>query len=728
MEAVTKLCTVLVATSLLFLVVGCSDRENPVSPQGPAFAVDPTSGTDGVMEGSGSGSFIGTPVPLTEAFRTEVNGDYVAAGVSMRGTGSGNIEISLPAGSQIERAFLYWSVMRSSFTNALATGTFNATPITGTLIGTTGDPCWSRTAIHNFKADVTAFAVAGTNTLSDFATSATVAGSLLEGASLVVVYRNSGEPFREIVFREGAVSFTLPPPVGTTFTSFTAAGTGTKTTFIVADGQRNVPGLNSRIFIDGTEIANHILNGADPPPGSQFWDTETRNISSFVPSGDTDVTVAIESSSDDGFFFDCLTWVAQVVSVISPLTFDWPMDQPITIAQDFNCFSCLLARPDWFHTGIDHCPSSGCDVGPAVKAAANGQVLLIVTTTDRQNTWCDGTVDDLTRLSETANRGFGNAVVIRHASDLYSLYGHLDCIDKSLGQRFVAFLDDRDNIVSIARGSLLGKMGHSSQANRTDATFAPHVHFETKKVTMPGDPDLLLGRERECSRGRRGCVGYTPDLPADRPEYAGSGGDAQPSAVEYVDPMLLIHPPEDENAVALDVIGPSGVFLRPGPLYEIPFNELPRDARIVAFRRTLRDAQDWYQVHLAVPVGVTNAPTLNDGIEGWVAASLVEPVGALLVQATADDVEILAGPRGRVSNPASGRNSRPPPRRIARAWQGQVFIVVALDEREGSCEIPPDPGPPEIKTWYQIFVGNLRLSTGAVQKGWVCEDFVRIFP
>ncbi len=71
-----------------------------------------------------------------------MQGDYVAAGVGMRNVGGGTISIALPAGSTIERAFLYWSIVRTPAGVAPNTGTLNGAPIAGALVGTSGSPCW----------------------------------------------------------------------------------------------------------------------------------------------------------------------------------------------------------------------------------------------------------------------------------------------------------------------------------------------------------------------------------------------------------------------------------------------------------------------------------------------------------------------------------------------------------------------------------------------------------
>jgi protocatechuate 3,4-dioxygenase beta subunit len=195
--------------------------------------------------------------------------------------------------------------------SSLAAGTFNGTAITGTLVGSTDAPCWPPlTTIFTFRADVTGLVTDGVNTVS-LASGAAGAPPLLEGASLVVIFSNPAFPSTDVIVQDGAVTFANPPEVPTLFSPIPSFGTSQQatTTWIVADGQgKNNPGLINRILVNGTQFASPVLNGAGP--GTPYWDTRTDDISAFVPTGTTSVTVAIESTNGD-----CLTWVAQVVAV-----------------------------------------------------------------------------------------------------------------------------------------------------------------------------------------------------------------------------------------------------------------------------------------------------------------------------------------------------------------------------------------------------------------------------
>ncbi|MDP2674439.1 MAG: DUF3344 domain-containing protein [Dehalococcoidia bacterium] len=265
---------------------------------------------------SNTGTVIGTPVPLAQTYAVEQKGDYVSAGVGMRGSGppgGGTITLpALPGTATVTKAFLYWAVMNSTVTPSLDDGIINGNAITGTLIGTTADPCWTSyaTAIHNYVADVTSYVVPGANVLTGFASGGMpiITPPLLEGASLVVVYSDPTAARKDIIIHEGAVTFSAPPAEATVFSGFSAAAGTTKTTYVVADGQ---PGLRNRTLVDGTETADFTPQGGGP--GSDYWNTVTQDISAFVPPADTSVSVELESLNFGGY--DCLTWVAQVLSV-----------------------------------------------------------------------------------------------------------------------------------------------------------------------------------------------------------------------------------------------------------------------------------------------------------------------------------------------------------------------------------------------------------------------------
>jgi hypothetical protein len=285
--------------------------------------------------------------PLSEYWRGTVQGDYVAAGVGMRNIGSGDINITLPPGSTIHKALLYWAVImpitvdgepqKDNFINNVAPPKLNGTPITSTHIGTAGVPCWIGDVTVAFRADVTNIAVDGVNTLTDFPSGRTDnshPGSdplilpLLEGATLVVVFTNPNYDLNTVVVRDGAVTFSGPPFIFNDLGNYTAvvgsnpADQIAATTYIMADGQANgqndqaafnfvitagpgsAPPLKTADAFDGADGHANV----DPVIG--LWDTLNVDVSSFFPPAAAQSAIAGVSSQ-----IDCLTWCAQVLSV-----------------------------------------------------------------------------------------------------------------------------------------------------------------------------------------------------------------------------------------------------------------------------------------------------------------------------------------------------------------------------------------------------------------------------
>ncbi|HEY0770475.1 MAG TPA: peptidoglycan DD-metalloendopeptidase family protein [Sphingobacteriaceae bacterium] len=106
----------------------------------------------------------------------------------------------------------------------------------------------------------------------------------------------------------------------------------------------------------------------------------------------------------------------------------------------------FLTGESEFHAGVDIKGRTG-DV---VKSTANGRVITAG--------W---------------NQGYGKCVVIAHANNYKTLYGHLSEIKVKPGQRVKA-------------NDLIGKVGSTGRST------GPHLHYEVRKNNKPLNPALFL--------------------------------------------------------------------------------------------------------------------------------------------------------------------------------------------------------------------------------------------
>lgn len=266
--------------------------------------------------------------------KIDVHGGYVTAGTGMRNLGKGKITItSIPAGSTIKAAYLYWNIISYNSTTENKKGYIDGHVIYGGLIGTTDSPCWSNGYSRSYRADVTSYVVPDSHTylLTGFASGIrdgsdpwyNLTEPINEGATLVVIYNQSRYPLTSVILYNGAVEtqntnyaetimYSVP-----SYDSYLAY-----TTFIVADGQSNGTKMAT---VNGTTITKADLNGTDPKwTGGSYlhgnlWDTELNStintaarsisIGQYIKPGNTSVKVQVIGDSD------CLVYVAQVLSV-----------------------------------------------------------------------------------------------------------------------------------------------------------------------------------------------------------------------------------------------------------------------------------------------------------------------------------------------------------------------------------------------------------------------------
>jgi lysophospholipase L1-like esterase len=259
---------------------------------------------------------------LSTVSSVTVHGGYTAAGIGMRNLGYGTISLTgVPTGAVVKSATLMWDILANQADPTFAQGSFNGKAITGTGWASGASPCWPVSGNFSYEADVTSLVTGnGSYRLSGFATGESdgadpwTVGStppLLEGASLVVVYRLASMPQTTIQIAEGATETDSGNSAVATMNGFTvSAPASVATTYIVADGQE--PG-NTASF-NGTTLPDVSFPGADPQAVPNYsrgnlWDTVTTDVSPLATAGETSASLSVTG------YDDCLVWVGQVLSV-----------------------------------------------------------------------------------------------------------------------------------------------------------------------------------------------------------------------------------------------------------------------------------------------------------------------------------------------------------------------------------------------------------------------------
>lgn len=297
-----------------------------------------------------------------------VTGDYVAAGVGLRGTGvngyaTGSIRIEpaqIPAGAEVVAAYLYWQTVGPSGgpdASVLRGAQFKKNPIdqVAVLVNPAGSsPCWSNgggtgsangsRAIYVYRADVLPLfprvrptstdqpvqvSVAGTHEvrLPDAGNSNQLPSTL--GAGLVIVYRQVGyddagrprQPLRAIVVYDGGYTMdNRTRGLTVTLEGFYEASRtapGAKLTSIVANGQ---PNFSERVLVQSTNDARDArLVATNPFGGAAGAATASANgydVVTFpnlpLEPGAMKAKLIVDAGGNGSF--DCLTWGAIVVS------------------------------------------------------------------------------------------------------------------------------------------------------------------------------------------------------------------------------------------------------------------------------------------------------------------------------------------------------------------------------------------------------------------------------
>jgi hypothetical protein len=244
---------------------------------------------------------------LNQSARRFLRGDVVTSGLGLRGVGFGDIFLDgIPSSASVSEAFLYWSTIGNA--NTYTSPTLDGDFVSGQLIGTSANTDWPN-AQKNFvyRADVTdivdgngAYTIAG---LPDDLAS----GNDSQGASLVVIYSDSNEPYRNIIINDGAVTLNQDTFSYTTqFDNYTVDNpvSDAHITYLVADGQEIYD--SGTVTFEGDTIGDDVFKGTD----GDFWDDLTFDVTNHDPDAPADTTLDIINQNGD-----YLVWAASIFSV-----------------------------------------------------------------------------------------------------------------------------------------------------------------------------------------------------------------------------------------------------------------------------------------------------------------------------------------------------------------------------------------------------------------------------
>jgi hypothetical protein len=436
-STLTNLCVVVAVAFVILLPHYSAKADNP-PPGAVGYPVNTPTPSDLPRSKSLNTASLALATSTLNKFSAwNLKGGYVAAGVGMRNRGYGTINITVPSGSSVKAAYLYWDILGNAQDASFTQGQFNGTSIVGTFIGQSADACWGNSANFAYRADVTPWvAGSGSYALSGFR-SGTATGSdpwvsgstapMLEGASLVVIYENPDFLSTQVMLYDG--SFETSGATGTLtidgFTTDANSAGSAQTTFIGADGQSEASDIST---FNGSQLPI-TWAGADPQAGTRFqhgnlWDTLTVDVSNLITPGSTSATAGVQGAGD------CLVWVAQAFSIqevqLIADSFGSPVHTPAChpgcvgwyIQQGFLGTNKIYSG---YHLGVDlkktddKQPRGSTTAGEKVYAMANGYIAYA----------------DSNAGYPPPSKGFpGGVVIIKHILPdfkvVYTLYGHLD--------------------------------------------------------------------------------------------------------------------------------------------------------------------------------------------------------------------------------------------------------------------------------------------------------------
>ncbi|MGH3041628.1 MAG: PEP-CTERM sorting domain-containing protein, partial [Gaiellaceae bacterium] len=269
---------------------------------------------------------------LTVNYVFNGHGGFSSDGLGQNGTG-GTVEADVPAGSTVQKAFLYGTY----FFNSAPSVADRTIDLDGTMVETTqiSGPVSGCCQLSTTRADVTgqvAAKVGGGGGITTFAVNTDPA--TLDGVALVVVYANAAQPENTIAILDGSASttgdtatFVLASPLDKTVPRFQATmalGSGFsyqsgQPGHICAPSQFSIVDVNSQRltscagnFDDGLGndgalvtvggVGDSTDNPADPNTQTGT-DDELYNLDPFLAQGATSIEIKSSNPSDNDNLF-----------------------------------------------------------------------------------------------------------------------------------------------------------------------------------------------------------------------------------------------------------------------------------------------------------------------------------------------------------------------------------------------------------------------------------------
>lgn len=300
---------------------------------------------------------------LTEMVREEGVGVGLAtAGVGLAGRREAGADVptssttlsltTVPAGSDIRAAYLYWVIYGDPTDDTLS---FDGTSVTGTLIGTSAGTCWVKypSTILNraYRADVTSMVDGnGDYVLTGYPSALTMVDS--QGASLVVIYDDPADTVTRtrVILLDG--SFTvLDVPFSTTFDGVVGGPTVLGATLHLGVGDGQVVLGDGQLSLDGTQV-DPPVDGHYSAHSGPYWDAVRYDVTDLIPAGTNDVALR------QNFFADCLVFAYAALEVRSmPMDRDADgVDDAVDNCPDDTNTDQLNSDPDPLGDACDVCP------------------------------------------------------------------------------------------------------------------------------------------------------------------------------------------------------------------------------------------------------------------------------------------------------------------------------------------------------------------------------------